>query len=59
MLCGSKMMPHGHDVHVPNQGSGERGTSAAGSGDGREGSGERVQRAVVAGEWDSGKVGKT
>lgn len=52
------MMPHGHDVHVPNQGSGERGTSAAGSGDGREESGERVERVAVAEEWEVGKVGK-
>ncbi|WP_156099933.1 hypothetical protein [Hoylesella buccalis] len=52
-------MSHGHDVRISNRWNDERGTSAAGSGDGREGSGERVQRAVVAGEWDSGKVGKT
>lgn len=51
-------MSHGHDVHVPNQESGERGTSAVGCGVGREGSWERVQRVAVAGEWDSGKVGK-
>ena len=51
-------MPHGHDVHVPNQGSGERGTREASSGDGREGNGESVQRAAVPGEWGAGKVGK-
>ena len=47
-------MSHGHDVHVPNLESGERGTSAAGSGDGREGSGERVQRVAVLGERVAG-----
>lgn len=58
MLSGSKMMSHVHGVHVPNQESGERGTSAAGSGDGREGSGKRVERVAVAGEREAGKVGR-
>ena len=39
-------------------GNGERGTSGAGSGVGREGSGEQVQRVAVPGEWEAGKVGK-
>lgn len=51
-------MSHVHGVHVPNQESGERGTSAAGSGDGREGSGKRVERVAVAGEREAGKVGR-
>lgn len=33
-------MSHGRDVRISNWRNGERGTSAAGSGDGREGSGE-------------------
>ena len=57
-LSGSKMMPHEHDVNVPNRGNGERGPSGAGSGVGREGSGEQVQRVAVPGEWEAGKVGK-
>lgn len=51
-------MQHGRGVHVPNQGSGERGTSAAGSGDGREGNEEPVKRVAVIGEWEAGKVGR-
>lgn len=47
-------MQHVRDVHVPNQGSGERGTSEAGSGDGRMESGERVQRVAVMGEREAG-----
>ena len=45
-------MSHGHDVHVPNRRNGERGTSGAGSGEGRMRSGERVERVVVIGEWE-------
>lgn len=51
-------MSYGHDVHVLNRRNEERGTSAAGSGDGKEGSWERVERAAVPGEWEAGKVGK-
>lgn len=51
-------MSHERDVHVPNRRNGERGTSEAGSGDGSEGSGERVERVAVIGEWEAGKVGK-
>lgn len=47
-------MQHVRDVHVPNQESGERGTSEAGSGDGRMESGERVQRVAVMGEREAG-----
>ena len=43
-------MSHGHDVHVPNQESGERGTSAAGSGEGRMRIGERLERGAVTRE---------
>ena len=43
-------MSHGRDVRISNQGSGERGTSAAGSGVGRMGSWEPVPRAAVLGE---------
>ena len=51
-------MSHGHDVRISNQGSGERGTSAAGSGVGRMGSWERVERAAVMGERGAGIVGR-
>ena len=50
-------MPHGRDVHVPNQGNEERGTSEAGSGNRRMGSGERVERVAVTGEWEAENVG--
>lgn len=45
-------MSHGHDVRISNQGSGERGTSAAGSGEGRMRIGERLERGAVTGEWE-------
>ena len=51
-------MSHGRDVRISNRRNGEWGTSGAGSGDGREGSGKRVPRAAVTGERKSGKVGK-
>ena len=47
-------MSHGRDVHVPNWRNDERGISAAGSGDGREGNGESVQRVAVMGEREVG-----
>lgn len=43
-------MSHGRDVRILNRWNDERGTSAAGSGDGRVGSGERVERVAVMGE---------
>ena len=50
--------PHGRDVHVPNRRNGERGTNAAGSGEGGVGSGKRVERVAVMGEREAGKVGR-
>ena len=49
-------MPHGRDVHVPNQGNEERGTSEAGSGDCGMRSGERVERVAVMGERGAGNL---
>ena len=51
-------MSHGRDVHVPNRGNEEWGTSGTGSGEGRMRIGEPVPRAAVTGERKSGKVGK-
>ena len=51
-------MSHGRDVRISNRRNGEWGTSGAGSGDGREGSGEQVQRVAVMGERGAGIVGK-
>lgn len=47
-------MPHGRDVRISNRWNEERGTSAAGSGVGRMGSGERAKRVAVLGEWGAG-----
>ena len=47
-------MSHGRDVRISNRRNGERGTSAAGSGVGREESGEPVQQAAVLGERRAG-----
>ncbi|KGF38839.1 MULTISPECIES: hypothetical protein [Prevotellaceae] len=57
MLSGSKMMSHGHDVRISNRWNDERGTSAAGNGNRRMGSGERVERVAVTGEWEAENVG--
>ncbi|MDD7597971.1 MAG: hypothetical protein SOW45_08380 [Prevotella sp.] len=43
------MMQHGHDVNVPNEESGKRGTSAAGSSGWGVESEERVERVAVTG----------
>lgn len=47
-------MPHERDVRISNRWNDERGTGAAGSGDGRVGSGKPVQRVAVIGEWGAG-----
>ena len=51
-------MSHGRDVHVPNRGNEEWGTSGTGSGEGRMRIGERLERGAVPGEWGARKVGK-
>ena len=45
-------MSHGRDVHVPNRGNEEWGTSGTGSGEGRMRIGERLERGAVTGEWE-------
>lgn len=61
-------MSYGHDVHVPNWGNEEWGTSGTGSGVVRIGSWERVgrvavveervERVAVVEEWGAGIVGR-